>query len=294
MTPKRLSSVSALITLDAPAKLNLYLHVTGKRQDGYHLLDSLVAFLPDLCDSIILEKADQLLFDASGMVPEDAKGMDNLAVKAAKAVAESAGCAPDVHITLRKNIPAGAGLGGGSADAAAVVKGLERLWNLSLDNERRKKILLSLGADVPVCYHGKPCRLEGIGEVLSDVPSLPSFFLLLIWPDCHTSTQDVFRMRAPDFRQGRTTVPASFSDLDAFVEFLGQTGNDLQDSAESLKPPIATARTFLQNLPGCLLPRMSGSGSCVFGIYKDSVLCKAAEAAVRQRHPSWWVHTSAL
>lgn len=283
-----------MITLDAPAKLNLYLHVTGKRSDGYHLLDSLVVFLPDLCDSITLEKADALSFQASGMVPEDAKGTDNLAVKAAMALAQAAGRAPDVRIALRKNIPAGAGLGGGSADAAAVVKGLEQLWNLSLDAEERENMLLSLGADVPVCYHGKACRFEGIGEVISAVPSLPRFSLLLLWPDCHTATKDVFKARAMPFRETKTVFPQSFGDLNTLLGFLRQTGNDLQAAAETITPAIATARSLIQSQDGCHLARMSGSGSCVFGIFEDNVLCEAAQAAVLKQHPSWWVHTSAL
>ena len=283
-----------MITLNAPAKLNLYLHVTGQRADGYHLLDSLVMFPVGLSDSLTLEKADALSFDASGMVPEDARGMGNLAVKAAKALAQLTGRAADVRITLQKNIPAGAGLGGGSADAAAVIKGLEQFWDLSLNDDARKKLLLSLGADVPVCYHAKPCRFEGIGEIISDIPALPSFSLLLVWPDCHTVTQEVFKARWLKFRAERTEIPAAFADLNAFLGFLEETGNDLQMAAENLKPPIAGARKLLEQQAGCLLARMSGSGSCVFGIFDDVAVCEAAQAVVKSRQPAWWTHTSAL
>lgn len=283
-----------MITLSAPAKLNLYLHVTGKRGDGYHLLDSLVVFLPSLCDTTTLEKADSLLFTASGMVPEDAQGMDNLAVKAAKAVADAAGRAANVRITLHKNIPAGAGLGGGSADAAAVVRGLEELWDLSLEKNTRDRLLLSLGADVPVCYHAAPCRFEGIGEIISDVPALPSFSLLLIWPDCHSATQAVFKARAAEFITRRTEIPAAFASLDAFVQFLAQTDNDLQEAAERINPPIAKARTLLEQQAGCALARMSGSGSCVFGIFEDVARCKTAQANIEAAYSSWWTHTEAL
>lgn len=283
-----------MVTLQAPAKLNLYLHVTGKRSDGYHLLDSLVVFLPDLCDRITLEKSEALSFKAGGLVPDDAHGMNNLAVKAVKAVADAAARAPDVHITLHKNIPAGAGLGGGSADAAAAVAGLEQLWDISIEEKERNRILLSLGADVPVCYHGAPCRFEGIGEIISDVPALPSFAMLLVWPDCHSATQAVFKGRAPHFRKDRVEIPASFANLNAFIAFLAETGNDLQAAAENLYPPIAAARRFIAEQAGCSLARMSGSGSCVFGIFEDAAACKGAQAALQAAHPSWWTHTAAL
>lgn len=268
--------------------------MVGKRSDGYHLLDSLVVFLPDLCDSITLEQADALTFNASGMVPEDAKGMDNLVVKAANALASAAGRTPEVKITLHKNIPAGAGLGGGSADAAAAIKGLEQLWGLSLDDDLRNNLLLSLGADVPVCYHAKPCRFEGVGDIISDIPALPSFFLLLVWPDCHTATKEVFGAGPLPFRQERLEMPHAFSQLDALVDFLAHTGNDLQAVAERLNPPIAKARRLLEQRAGCRLARMSGSGSCVFGIFADEASCKAARESIQNLHPSWWTHTGVV
>ncbi len=283
-----------MITLGAPAKLNLYLHVTGRRDDGYHLLDSLVVFPPGLSDTIMLESADSLSFSARGNMPEDARGMDNLAVKAAQALARLAGRSPDVHITIQKNIPAGAGLGGGSADAAATIKGLERLWGVSLSAKERRDLLLSLGADVPACYHAKPCRFEGIGEIISDVPALPRFSFLLIWPDCHTATKNVFSARTQPFRETKTKLPPSFGNLDYFLGFLEGTGNDLQAAAESLSPAIAAARAFLQRQEGCRMARMSGSGSCMFGIFEDPSLCKAAQGAIKSQHPNWWTHTDAL
>ena len=145
-----------MIALSASAKINLYLHVTGKRPDGYHLLDSLVVFLHDMADRLTLEQADQLQIEAAGLVPEGADGEDNLAARAVKAVARHVGREPNIRIRLEKNIPSGAGLGGGSSDAAATVKGLEQLWDLSLAEEERDAILLSLGADVPVCYRARP------------------------------------------------------------------------------------------------------------------------------------------
>lgn len=266
----------------------------GLRLDGYHLLDSLVTFVPSLSDYITLEEAAGLSFTASGLMPDNAMGMSNIAVKAAKAVARLAGRTPDVRIEIQKNIPAGAGLGGGSSDAAAVIKGLEKLWGLSLDADERLKIMLSLGADVPICYHAKPCRFEGIGEIISDIPALPRFSLFLVWPDCHTATKDVFKVREPEFQKERTDIPSSFADLEALIRFLEYTGNDLQGVAQKITPPISNALSLVQSQQGCLLARMSGSGSCVFGIFGKPSLCEAAQAAVNSRQPAWWTHTSAV
>ena len=280
-----------MITLIAPAKINLYLHVMGKRDDGYHLLDSMALFLHDLHDTLSIEKIDKLQFVATGLVPKGAEGEKNLAVKAAVAMAKLAGVKPHLRIRLEKTIPSGAGLGGGSADAAATVKALEQLWDIPLSPQERQELLLSLGADVPVCYHGKPCRFEGVGEVISAVPALPHFYLLLLWPDVHTSTKEVFEKRTAHYRDTRTAMPPIFSDLRDFVHFLQTTNNDLQDSAEQISPAIRAARIFLEMKTGCLLARMSGSGSCVFGIFEDPALCADAQAQIHAKVPAWWTHT---
>ena len=263
----------------------------GKREDGYHLLDSMTIFLQDLHDTLTIEKIDKMQFLATGLVPKGAEGENNLAVQAAILLARHADIKPHVRIRLEKTIPAGAGLGGGSADAAAVVKAMEQLWNLSFATEERQKFLLSLGADVPVCYHGEPCRFEGIGEIISDIPALPHFSLLLIWPDIHTSTKDVFKNSALAFRNSRTEIPDSFKNLRDFIDFLQTTQNDLQQAAEQISPAILAARLFLEMKEGCLLTRMSGSGSCIFGIFEDRELCAAAQAQVHAKFPAWWTHT---
>lgn len=283
-----------MITLSAPAKINLYLHVMGKRSDGYHLLDSLVVFLPDMCDTLSIEKTGRLSFDIAGLVPKGADGADNLVVKAAWALAQFAGRSPDVRIHLEKSIPSGAGLGGGSADAAATIRILEQIWGLSLTPQERETILLSLGADVPVCYHAKPCRFEGIGETISDIPALPRFSILLVWPDAHTSTKEVFAKRPAKFRNARIAIPPVFDGVHGLVSFLEQTGNDLQEAAETVTPAIRSAREFTAAQSGCLLARMTGSGSCVFGIFEDNALCAEAQAKIHAKFPAWWTHTGVV
>lgn len=263
----------------------------GKRGDGYHLLDSLTVFLHDLHDTVTVEKSDKLQFAATGLVPRGAEGENNLAVKAAMAMAKHAGVEPHVRIRLEKTIPAGAGLGGGSADAAATVKALEQLWDYPLGAEDRQSLLLSLGADVPVCYHARPCRFEGVGEIISAVPTLPRFSLLLVWPDIHTSTKDVFEKRSPGYRDTRSIMPHAFSDVQDMIRFLQTTGNDLQEAAETISPAIRAARLFLEMKNGCLLTRMSGSGSCIFGVFEDRALCADAQAQIHAKFPAWWTHT---
>lgn len=280
-----------MISLIAPAKINLYLHVMGKRADGYHLLNSMTVFLHDLYDTLTIEKIDRLQFLATGLVPKGAEGENNLAVKAAIALARHGGVEPHVQIRLEKNIPAGAGLGGGSADAAAAIKALEQLWNIALTAEERRALLLSLGADVPVCYHARPCRFEGVGDIISDIPALPHFSILLLWPDTHTSTRDVFERRNPVYRNARTEIPPSFANVKDLVDFLKTTGNDLQEAAEQISPAILAARTFLETKENCLLARMSGSGSCVFGIFEDRRPCSEAQAQIHAQFPAWWTHT---
>lgn len=266
----------------------------GKRSDGYHLLDSMAVFLPDLYDTLTIEKIDKLQFLATGLVPKDSGGENNLAVKAAIALGKHTNTRPLVRIRLEKTIPAGAGLGGGSADAATTIKALEQLWDLSLTDDEKREIFLSLGADVPVCYHAKPCRFEGIGEIITDIPALPHFSILLVWPDVHTSTKDVFEKRGTDFRHTRTVIPPTFSNLQDFIAFLQTTDNDLQTPAEEISPAILAAHTFLKMCEGSLLTRMSGSGSCVFAIFEDRRLCTEAQALVHVKFPAWWTHAGTV
>jgi 4-diphosphocytidyl-2-C-methyl-D-erythritol kinase len=162
---------------------------------------------------------------------------------------------------------------------------------LSLEPEERDAILLSLGADAPVCYRARPCRFEGIGEILSDVPALPRFSILLIWPDAHSATKDIFAARPPTYKPARAAMPSHFCDLPSLLSFLSETENDLQATAESLTPAIGEARAFLKTRRGCLTARMTGSGSCVFGIFEGRDMCEAAQAEAHAKFPAWWTHT---
>lgn len=278
----------------APAKINLYLHLTGQRADGYHLLDSLTVFAHDIADRIHIADSDRFSFSISGPFADALTQTDtdkNLAVRAARLYTEMTGKGEAVTIVLEKNIPSGAGLGGGSADAAAVIRAMEKIFETDLPD--RISNLLRLGADVPVCYHASACRFEGIGEHISTIPPLPSLFMLIVWPSCHSSTQDVFALRTSGFSK-TATIPASFGNTQQFIEFLNSTRNDLVDAAVSLNPDIKKAADLAAQQDGCLLSRMSGSGSAVFGLFDNNESCTLAQKTIQTAQPAWWVQTTKL
>jgi len=162
-------------------------------------------------------------------------------------------------------------LGGGSADAAATIRALEQYWNLAIPG--RDNILIKLGADVPVCYHGKTCRFEGIGEKISDFPPLPPLHLAILNPGVHSTTKDVFAKREEGFQSAPVLYPPDFKDLQDLLTFLYATRNDLAHAAEDIHPAIARSRDFMERQKGCLFARMSGSGSSVFGIFDSAKSC---------------------
>ena len=246
----------------APAKINLSLHVTGRRDDGYHLLDSLVVFA-DIGDRLWLSDADEMSLSVTGPfaegVPEDGR---NLVWKAAERAGRM------LSIRLEKNLPHGAGIGGGSSDAAAVLR-----WAGAGKNA------LDLGADVPVCLSNTPQRMRGIGEQLEPV-AVPECHLVLVNPGVHVPTPAVFR--ALERRDNAGMTPMG----DDFIGWLGAQRNDLQEAAISVAPVIAEA---LATLDDALVARMSGSGATCFGLYPDADMAKAAAARIAAAQPGWWV-----
>lgn len=286
--------MSRVLRRNAPAKINLYLHVTGKREDGYHLLDSLVVFANELSDIVSVEENGESGFSMSGpfapaLAHEDVD--HNLCVRAAKLYCETLGITPDFNLHLEKNLPAGAGIGGGSADAAATIHALEEFYGRALPD--RDKNLLSLGADVPVCYRAKPCRFLGIGDVIRDVQTPPKIFILLVWPDAHTSTKEVFGKNGGAY-QRPVTFPQTYGTAQQFLSFLRQTKNDLEEPALLLTPEISDALREISIQKNCRLARMSGSGSTVFGIFDTAQESIAARDHIALHHPDWWVKTSQI
>jgi 4-diphosphocytidyl-2-C-methyl-D-erythritol kinase len=268
----------------APAKVNLYLRVTGRRPDGYHTLDSLAVFAA-AGDVLVAEHGERLTLAVTGPEAASLAGeADNLALRAARALAEAAGLPARARLVLEKHLPVASGIGGGSADAAAALRALDALWGVRLGDEGLRAVAATLGADVPVCVASRPARMGGIGEVLRDAPPLPAFGLLLANPRIALPTPAVFRARAGGFSPP-AEMPARLPDAAALAGWLRPLGNDLEAAAISLCPPVAEVLAAIAAQPGCLLARMSGSGATCFGIFAEEADAARAAAALP---PSWW------
>ena len=273
----------------APAKINLALHVTGRRDDGYHLLDSLVTFAED-GDELTFETADSDSFRVIGRFGAGLSNDDNLVLKARDLLrAALRQCGQPygaVSILLDKSLPIASGIGGGSADAAATLRGLLRLWKAELPAETLQQIAMQLGADVPMCLASTPLRARGIGETIekADMPSVP---LVLVNPLKPVSTPEIFRSL-----QRRDNPPigelGSIADAADWMRSLSALRNDLQPPAEALVPEIAEACDLLrQSLAGYV--RMSGSGATCFGLYETEAGAMKAALALSAYRPNWYV-----
>jgi 4-diphosphocytidyl-2-C-methyl-D-erythritol kinase len=287
--PDKAYSVSAL------AKINLYLHVTGKRDDGFHTLDSLIAFA-GVGDTVCASPAaDGLSLSICGDFCEGVPdGPDNLVLKAALALGEIAHIKnPKASIVLTKRLPVASGIGGGSADAAAALRALIALWEIKPCESALMKMALSLGADVPMCLAGRTAFVEGVGEKLSFAEPLPTAWLVLANPGVSVSTPEVFKKR-----RGPFSAPNPFrkkaSDADDLAAMLAQRGNDLASAAIELAPPIADVLSKLEGLPQCLLARMSGSGATCFGLFSKQLQAEEAARSLSKHHPKWWVKAAPL
>ena len=279
----------------APAKLNLYLHVTGKRADGYHQLDSLAVFA-GRHDTVVVAPADDLTLSVDGpFAPALHAAMegDNIVLRAARALASAALVPPRAAITLTKNLPVAAGIGGGSADAAATLGLLAQLWGSSLGEDAMGALALSLGADVPVCRFGRASFMGGIGETLDPAPALPPTALVLVNPNRPLATKDVFRARDQPFsRPGRFS--AAPADTAALAALLRERKNDLEAPAIRLMPVVGEVLAALARQKGCLLARMSGSGATCFGLFAGDAEAAEAAASIRRAEPGWWADASRL
>jgi 4-diphosphocytidyl-2-C-methyl-D-erythritol kinase len=264
----------------APAKVNLALHVTGRRADGYHLLDSLVAF-PRLGDRVAAAPAAGLALAVDGPFAADLDAGDgNLVLRAAALMAAGGGAA----LRLTKNLPVAAGIGGGSADAAATLRLLARLRGLPLPPP---EAVLRLGADVPACLAGRACRMRGIGERLEPV-ALPPFWVVLANPRVGLATAAVFAGLA-ERTNPPLPAPPAFGGAEDLFGYLAAQRNDLEPPAVATAPAVAEARAALAAQPGCRVARMSGSGATCFGLFAARAPARAAAAAIARARPGWWV-----
>jgi 4-diphosphocytidyl-2-C-methyl-D-erythritol kinase len=282
-----------MITVFAPAKVNLCLHVVGKRADGYHLLDSLVAFA-GVGDTLEIAPADhlelQVVGPTAGSIPTEG---ENIVLKAARLLAEAAGITQGANIRLTKRLPVAAGIGGGSADAAAALKGLAQLWHVTLPPERMQALALSIGADVPVCLAGTPTRMCGIGEDLSPAPALPPAWLVLVNPMVPLHTPAVFKARTAPF-SAPDPLTESPADAQSLALALAARRNDLTPPAISIEPVVGEMLAAITATQGCLLSRMSGSGATCFGLFATEKLAAEAAATLQLARPGWWVAPAEL
>lgn len=280
---------TALI-MEAPAKINLALHITGQREDGYHLLDSLVVF-GGATDRLIFKPSEHLHLSVKGPFAEGLRQEpDNLIVRAARMLAKELNRNAEAELVLEKYLPISAGIGGGSADAATTLLGLLRLWERTIKDDKLRAIALKLGADVPMCLEGSCLRARGIGDELEPGPRLPrDLGMVLINPRVPVSTPDVFKRLKRKTNDEIGPIPSAFLSAAALADWIGDLRNDLQMAAIDQVPVIETVLQALTDDGDCLFARMSGSGATCFGLFAS---VKHAEYACRRlafSHPNWWV-----
>ena len=285
---ERVAEAAGAFTFQAPAKINLALHVTGRRPDGYHLIETLAVFTR-FGDRLTLASADEdsLAVDGpfAGSVPTDDT---NLVLRAREILRRDCGGASGpVSIVLKKNLPVASGVGGGSSDAAAALRGLARLWKLDIGEADLARLGLQLGADLPMCLAARPLIARGIGKSLAPVPDFPSLGLVLVNPGVAVSTSQVFGALARRDNPPLPPLPPviDFHSLRAWLEI---TRNDLEPAAQAIEPAIGAALKDLAK-EGAGLARMSGSGATCFGLFETGNLAERAAAAIRSRHPGWFV-----
>jgi len=284
------------------AKVNLSLRVIGRRADGYHDLESVVAFA-DCADRLTLEPGGELRLATTGpLAAACGETSDNLVFKAAKLLAEAV---PNLKLgafSLDKVLPVAAGIGGGSADAAAALRLLARLNNLPLDDARLQKVALATGADVPVCLLSRACDMTGVGEQLLPL-ALPSMPCVMVNPRVAVATKDVFQalgLRNGELLVGATDVlespawPEAGASIADWVDVLESVANDLEAPALRIEPVIGDVLGALRSSAGVRLARMSGSGATCFAIYGASAEAHSAAEKIRNDHPGWWVHAGTL
>lgn len=289
-----------LLERSAPAKVNLFLHVTGRREDGLHELQSIFTFCT-VGDCIRLSPAPRTRLDITGPFAGElaaAGGLPdgNLVTKAERLLRKAHGRdLPKVRIELEKNLPVGAGIGGGSADAAAGLKALIDYWGLVLGDAALGEIALALGADVPACLSSASSWVEGVGEDIRRLEPFPVLYGVLANPGRPLATAAVFKAFAEAGTPFSALLPPwPGGGRDSLLDFLAATRNDLEPFARALVPDIGDVLAVLAAQPKCLLARMSGSGATCFGLFEDVGAAGAAAAAISAARPDWWVEDTAL
>lgn len=274
----------------APAKVNLTLRIIGRRPDGYHEIDSVVAFagVGDVLKFTLGGAATLAVSGPTAGAVE--KSAENLVLKASLALAERIENLKLGHFELSKRLPVAAGLGGGSADAAAALRVLARVNHIALDDARLLEAALAIGADVPVCLDPRPRRMRGIGEMLSAPLDLPPMPAVLVNPGVALATKHVFAALGASIARGAQAEATAVGLLDE----IARGRNDLEAAAVGLAPVIADVLGLLRAQPGCRVARMSGSGATCFALFDSKAAMSAAGRKLRTGYPAWWVRATAL
>ena len=283
------------LTVPAPAKVNLFLHVGAADADGYHPLASLVAFT-DVGDAVAVERADRLSLTVTGPFGAGLAGEDNLILRALRALGRAAGIGkPPLAVTLDKRLPVAAGLGGGSSDAGAALKSAREVLGLTLDDVALAAVAAEIGADGPMCLFARTAWAEGRGEALTLEPNLPPLPAVLVNPGVPSPTGAVYRAydAGPGATPDRPAAPANWS-VETVIDWLAHQRNDLQAPAIGLEPVIGQTLDAVTAAPDVALARMSGSGATVFGLCRDSRTAQATAQALAAAHPDWWVRACLL
>lgn len=290
--------------MDEPAlaKINLWLRVVGRRADGFHLLDSYVVFA-DFGERVRAEPAVAFSLSIEGtevdalLTETDAAQADNLVLRAAHAFQDRFG-GPAFHFTLEKELPVAAGIGGGSADAAASLRILARNRGIAADNAALFDLALELGADVPMCLTSRAACIGGIGELITTSPCPPGLAVVVVNPRWPVSTGNVFRLlSAPYVATSEIPLyaaPTKVQNRERLIGEIRARGNDLEGPAVAMAPVIGEVRASLAAHPECLISQMSGSGGSVFGLFGDETAAASAAIDISRQHPDWWVRSAAV
>ena len=291
-----------LFSNTANAKINLNLSVLGKRADGYHALDSLVTFAL-LGDELSVSSSDELTLTYEGAFASDLQDSfvheaDDLVLKAATALQQESGTSMSAALQLTKSVPFGAGLGGGSTDAAACLRLLNSFWKLDWSMEALMTLGANIGSDIPACLMNAPCRMTGRGEHVTKIDMLPILFCVLVNPGVHLSTAEIFRKLNTskidaDKRNKPNEKLPDLTTYEALYNYLQNTGNDLLSPAMEIAPSIGLVLDAISNT-GADISAMTGSGSTCFGLFKDEVSAHHAKEQLKELFPDYWVEATAL
>lgn len=277
----------------AYAKINLSLHITGQRADGYHTLDSLCVFA-EAHDSISLSPGENTIEISGEFSSNLVADETNLVMRALSLFQQEQGETQQYNVHLQKRLPIASGIGGGSADAAAMLRLLNKKSRRPLSLDALNRLALRLGADVPMCIASEPCVVKGIGEVIRPVELFPKCWIVLINPLISISTPEVFKNLDHKSNPPMPAVNAGFESMDSLIDFLKRTRNDLQAAASYSVPEINIMHEAIASNESCLFSRMSGSGATVFGIFATKSAALSAQSDLRNRFKTYWVSASAV